>query len=408
MVDETSLLIVQLADDSFAVREHAQVQLTEAGEGVTQVLSAALRSSTDEEQRQRLEAIIKQIREDAVVGPSRITIECTDAPLDEVVAEINRQLRGPVVSYPRENWNNAPGVRVTLNLRRQPLWRVLRDICAQAGMLDISPSDEGIRLSMGCGALTRAPGDVSGPLLIVASRIAHQRTVEFTQGTHSTSDFTVHFSAIAEPKLKVMPGAAMVKLTHAVDDRGNSLLPPGHVDETYGGGSPFWAFQTRLRYPDQPGKVIRRIAGELTFNAASRFEQLELTDLTGAKNVTSDLAGFRFVVKQIVPQSDSRYEVNVAAVAPPGDPEAFNRLQQLLYSANLHLLDADGRSILRSAGPNFTPSENSNVIEMTSIFDRNLTDGRPAPAAAHKLIWQIPVETKAITVPFELNDLPLP
>jgi len=408
VVDDTPALVAQLSDESFTVRESAQLQLTEAGEPLAAQLRSALSNATDEERRSRLEAILKQIGEDAIIGPSRVTIDCQDMPLEQVVAEINRQVRGSPISYPRENWNNTPGPTVTLHVRRQPLWAVLRSICEQTGTLDISPGDNGIRLSLGCGALTRAPAAVSGPLLIVASRITHQKSVEFTQGAQRSSDFAVHFTALAEPKLKIMPGAASVRLTEAVDDRGNSLLPPGSIDETYGGGSPFWSFQTRLRFPDNPGTQISSIAGQLTFNAASRFESIELTDLANARNAQSDIGHFRFIVRQVTQTNDNRFEVAVAAVAPPGEPEEFNRLQQLLYSAELRLLDTEGRSIMRSAGPNFTPSERGNTIEMTTLFDRNLSDGRPAAGPAHKLVWQIPVESKPLTVPFELKNLPLP
>jgi len=441
---ESQILIAQLADDSFAVRERAQQELIETGEALVESIKAALAISTDEEQRQRLDSILKQISEDAVLGASRITLSMRDAPLDEVVAEINRQVRGAPVRYARDNWNKLPGPRVTLEARRQPLWAVLREICTQVGTLDISPGDDGVRLSLGCGALSRAPASVSGPMLIVASRIAHQKTVELAQGLHRTSDFAVHFTAIAEPKLKVMPGAATVRLKSALDDLGNNMLPQGHVDETYGGGSPFWSFQSKLAYPATPGRVIQRISGEITFNAASRFETIELTDwinqrgsferfgdfdfviqrvtaLGDSRYETIELTDwinqrgsferfgdFDFVIQRVTALGDSRYEVTVAAVAPANDPDAYNRLQQVLYAADLRVFDAQGRAIFRTAGPSFAPTDRSNLIEMTSIFDRSISDGRPAPGEASTIAWRVPVETRLITVPFELNNLPMP
>ncbi len=405
---ESQILIAQLADDSFAVRERAQQELIETGEALVESIKAALAISTDEEQRQRLDSILKQISEDAVLGASRITLSMRDAPLDEVVAEINRQVRGAPVRYARDNWNKLPGPRVTLEARRQPLWAVLREICTQVGTLDISPGDDGVRLSLGCGALSRAPASVSGPMLIVASRIAHQKTVELAQGLHRTSDFAVHFTAIAEPKLKVMPGAATVRLKSALDDLGNNMLPQGHVDETYGGGSPFWSFQSKLAYPATPGRVIQRISGEITFNAASRFETIELTDWINQRGSFERFGDFDFVIQRVTALGDSRYEVTVAAVAPANDPDAYNRLQQVLYAADLRVFDAQGRAIFRTAGPSFAPTDRSNLIEMTSIFDRSISDGRPAPGEASTIAWRVPVETRLITVPFELNNLPMP
>jgi hypothetical protein len=117
--------------------------------------------------------------------------------------------------------------------------------------------------------------------------------------------------------------------------------------------------------------------------------------------------GYRFLVRSIS-QAGERWEIRLSASAPRGRHEDFSRLQQMLYNPDLRLLDAAGRPILRSSGPNFTSAEDPNSLEMTLIFDRNLSDGRPMPGVARSLVWRIPVESKQLTLPFEIDDLPMP
>jgi hypothetical protein len=408
----------------FATRENAQRDLTEAGEDALPSLRAALSSGHDEERRTRVEAILKRIAEDTVIGPTRLSLDLRDVPIERAIDAINEQARGHVtVLFPRElvaanRESEADGPRVTLLARRQPLWSVLGRLCEQAD-LELSPSDDGVRLAPACGAprgLAAGPTAVAGPLLVAAARVYHQRSVEFMQGGTRTSDFGVQLNVLAEPKLRILPGAASLRLAVAEDDAGRSLLLDAGQDETYGGGAPYWTFSARLRYPDDrlaPGRPaappvrIRRLAGTVTFVAATRFETVDVTDLASAGNVAVEAGGCVYVLRR-VHQSGGRYEVSLAAAAPPGDAEAIARLQQTLYTAPVRLLDDRGRPLLRSAGPNFVASDRPHELELTVTFDRNLSDGRPAPGPACRLLWQIPAESRPISLPFELRDLPLP
>ncbi|MCS7033620.1 MAG: hypothetical protein NZ561_06445 [Phycisphaerae bacterium] len=403
--DEVGSQIALLTHDSFKVREAAQNHLIETGESCVPQLRAALRACTDEELRSRLELILKRIAEDAILGPTRITLDLHDVPIETAVHAVNAQAGRNLLMFPRDLYSEESGPRVTLQVVRQPLWSVLRELAGQGG-LEMTPCEDGIRLHSGCGLL-QGPGTVAGPLWITASRLYHQRSIDFNQGALRTSDFGLTLHVVAEPKLRLMPGPATLRLTCAVDDRGNSMLPEGPFCETYGGGTPYWSFTTRLRWPEQPGVRIRRLAGVIGFVAASRFETLESTELNELKDVAVSNGRSRLLLRQVT-RNGSRYEVSLAAIAPPGDSAEYNRLQQLLSAVDLRLLDGKGQSILRSSGPNFTTTDSPNTLEFSLVFDRNLSDGRPTPAPAARLIWQVPIETRALEIPFELVDLPLP
>ena len=80
---------------------------------------------------------------------------------------------------------------------------------------------------------------------------------------HTERDFSVQFTATAEPKLRVLQASSTARIEQATDDRGNSLLPPDAPPEGSQGytvnivGN--WSFAARLNFPDrdrQPGTRI--------------------------------------------------------------------------------------------------------------------------------------------------------
>lgn len=415
--DDVAAAIAGLADESFSRREAAQRHLLESGMAVEPQLRRALAESKDEEQRSRLETILKRVAEDSIVGPTRVSLSAENLSAVAAIEAIAEQSGVRIQLFPADLWQADAAPPVSVQAERSPLWLVLRRLCEQLA-LEPTVTDDGVRLipSTGCG-MTRGPATVAGPLLVSASRLSRLQAIDFSQGGTRNDEFTLTFNVLAEPKLRVMPGPAAVQVTEAVDDAGNALVSGRDAPEvSYNSGGPAWSFATRLRYPsEQPGRRIERMAGTITLPVAMRFATLEVSDVTQpGPHVMTAAAGLedgsewpRFAVRSIT-QTGERWEVNLSAAAPRGRNDAFNRLQQLLYNPDVRLLDADGRSILRSSGPNFTSSDAPNALFMTLVFDRNLSDGRPTPGTARSLVWRVPVETRQVTLPFEIRDLPMP
>ena len=47
-------------------------------------------------------------------------------------------------------------------------------------------------------------------------------------------------------------------------------------------------------------------------------------------------------------------------------------------------------------------------LEATLNYTRGRFGNVPAPGEPVKIVWEVPTETRDVTVPFELQDLPLP
>ncbi len=70
------------------------------------------------------------------------------------------------------------------------------------------------------------------------------------------------------------------------------------------------------------------------------------------------------------------------------------------------LVDGEGHALFRmnaAAG-----SMTNEQMELTIHYQRQNWNGGAAAGEPVKLMWEIPVESKEIQVPFELLDLPLP
>jgi len=406
-VDEIDRLVIDLGDEDFSRREAAQRQLAEMGPAAVSRLAAEMRLAADEERRSALQTILRQIEDEAVTGATRVSVEARQTSAYDVIASLAEQSGVRMQLLPIDLWRQDTAPAINLSARRQPLWSVLRRVCDQAG-LEPSVTDDGIRLvaSGGCGP-TRGPGTVSGPLLISAARIHHQRSIELSQGGIRHDEFVIGFNALAEPKLRIMPGPAAVTLSHAFDDVGNSLLLGQQPEISYGAGGPVWSFAVRLRYPEKPGGRIERLGGTILLPVATQFAVVRIDDLAAAQSRVVEAGGMRFAVRHVT-QTGDRWEVGLSATTPSNDREDFGKVQQLLYNPDIRLLDAAGRSILRSSGPNFTSSDHPGTLQMAMIFDRNLSDGRPTPGPARSLVWRVPIASKTISLPFEIVDLPMP
>ncbi|HSI33696.1 MAG TPA: hypothetical protein VK986_08920, partial [Tepidisphaeraceae bacterium] len=443
---EVRAIVARLSADDPAAREQAQAALVALGEDAHPQLVAALARATDPEVRSRLQAVVARVEQSRQVGQTRITLNLDNVPAADAVAELARQARGPIPVRPANHLTKS-SKRVSLKVDHRPYWEVMGLLCKQ---LDVEPStvadngrESGLALSPvgsgGGGGVngTRAWADrptvVAGPLLIRAEMIAHNRSLSLRDANDQTNDFSISLSVMAEPKLKVLDYAGTARIEEAVDDRGNSLLPaPGDdadpgPEETYGnvhGGSPGqWSVGATLTYPADPGRKIARLRGTVAAEVQIRAARLEVP-IQSARGVSVDLDGVRLRVKSA---DGLRAEVSVARDGR-GDAEWY-RLRALLCTGEALLVDEKGQVIARSQpGADADESDDGQRMDVRLRFARDGEDepefGRPgrrrggrgggaaeerrrAPEGA-KLIWDIPVETREVVVPFMFRDLPMP
>ena len=165
-----------------------------------------------------------------------------------------------------------------------------------------------------------------------------------------------------------------------------------------------WQFSARLNYPGpQLGKILRKLKGNVGVVLQTKFETIDIPNITSAKNVQKTAGTTHFTFKGLS-KTGELYQLAASAQADQNKPEEWNRVQTIFSSHDLKLLDADGEPwTVVGTGIN----GNNNTIEATITFSR---DGHPPPAPGEpsRLVMKIPTESRDVMVPFEFTDLPLP
>jgi hypothetical protein len=403
----TDVLIKQLSADTWKERQTAQEKLVGMGDDAVPVLKELVNKSEDEEIRTRAGAALRQIEENGRTGPSFVTIKVKDASPEEVFAQIARQSRCELPTMPKNLWKmggfNAP--RLTMEMERVPFWTAFKEACNQAGVYPQMGNERQLTLHRGNSSQWNGPTVVSGPFMIVANRVFRSNSVELATPQNVQHQFEVSLSAFAEPKIKVLQSGYEVKLEEAVDDAGNSLVPDGAFGDGISSGQQWmWSMTARLKYPDAPGKTIKRLKGSSRFVVQAKSERLDVPEVLSTKNLTKIVAGRRILLKEVKKNGD-QYEVSMTIYRDALTQAQWNAVQNPGYSVKL--LDKEGRA-LSSHG--WGGGGGGSEMSFTWNFSRNRfgAAGEDAPGEAYRLVWDIPVETREMSVSFEFKDLPLP
>jgi len=437
---EIDALLKQLASDDWPVRIAAQNRLASLGELAEARLKRAASESDDAEVRARCEAALHQIGENRMSGPTLITMNVFNVNPQIAFGEIARQVGTEFKPQNPSLWTpQMPPV--TLDVRREPLWEVIRRVREQCG-LDVEPGPGGWVVVQVPPGQDKAPTVTSGAFRVRATRIARSYAVDLTTGGLAQNEFVVHLLLQAEPKLKISGASPAAKLDAAEDENQLSLvpgvggggagaaagvaaavgpaLPPaavlamqnaalirGRPDMAMRQNAFEWPLAARLEYPPQgAGKRIARLKGSAACSVIVRTEMIEVPDLLNAANITHEAGGTSLTVRSCRKVGE-QYEVllTVSGDAVAAGPQVFmQRGPRASNQGMIRVLEGTGRELVQQGMPRIS-SMNNGRMDLTIKF------AAQAPlmvASPLKLMWQVPAEVREVDVPFEFIDLPLP
>jgi hypothetical protein len=397
-----------LGAESWKQRQAAQETLVRFGEDAVPRLTQLARSADDEEVRTRAGAALRQVEENALVGPSTLTLHFKDARPRDVFAAIAKQARCEFPTTPPNLWEQNPGAPVTVDVERVDFWTAFKDVCQKTGCYPTQGGmDRRMTLQQNPGATYwNGPSVTSGPFLVVANRIHRANSVDLTNPAAVQHEFTLALSTFVEPKIRVVQANFYADVDEAVDDRGNSLVPTDRIYGTMSSGQQWmWNATARLHYPDPPnaGTRIARLKGNLKFQIQTRSETLEIPEILTARNVTKRIAGRRVVFKELK-KTGEQYEVQLTIHRDGLSDREWNATQNPGYS--IRLLDRDGHAL---AANGWGSSSGGPTMTYTVNYTRTVWNGqRNTVGEPHRLVWEIPTETRDVSVPFEFKNLPIP
>jgi len=401
--------IRQLSADSWKDRQAAQELLVTFGdEAAPRLRSLAAGATDDEEVRTRAAAALRLIEENAMVGPSTVTLKLKDAKPQDVFASIARQAHTEFLTTPSNLWQNGALPAVSFDLERVNFWTAFKEICQKTGIYpQQGNNDRRMTLQqIGGGGNTfwNGPSVISGPFLIVANRIYRSNSVDLANPANVQHEFNIAFTVFSEPKLRVIQSSYYVNVDEAADEKGNSLVNSERVYGSINSGQQWmWNASARLNYPENAGKQIARFKGNMKFLLQTKAETLDVPDVMKVKNVTKTIARRRMLIKE-VKQNGEQYELSMTLYRDDMPQQEWFALQNPGYT--VHLLDKDGRQLTSSG---WGGGSNDREMNYTWTFNRNVWNGRQEKLGEpFRLVWEIPVETRETTINFEFKDLPLP
>jgi hypothetical protein len=398
----------QLGDDSWQLRQKAQDQLVRLGPDIRDRLAQALKQTTDEEVRTRIEAIIRQIDESRATGTSFITLHLKKASPKDAFAELAKQANAPIRAMPANLWESRTFDPKDIDLDHQPFWLAMKALCNTFGVVpQVNGMDHDLLVgdrNNGAHILGQAPAVTSGPFMVCATTINRRNYVDLNQPQNIQRNCSVQIMVLAEPKIRVLQGSWAARIDQAVDEKGNSIAMPlaGNEGIMNPGNSWMWNMTCNLVPKSGGGEKIARLKGSGHFLVQTRAESAEIPDVQSAKNVTRALGGKQLILKELRKTADNAYEAHVSLQG--WAPAEWN----LMFNNTLKLVDAKGNALLREM-PNMTAGgANGQPMEMKIPFKRTMWNNGEVAGDPVKLIWEVPTETKEVTVPFEFTNLPLP
>ena len=398
--------IGELSADDWQTRQKAQDALVQYGLDIRLRLSAVLRETKDEETRARVEAALRQIEENRITGASLITLHMTGAKPAEVFAEISRQASAELRASPVNLWESKSFPASDIDMERQPFWQALGDICNKFGVaLQNNMAMEMVIGDKAAGPKLwgEAPSVISGPFLVVCASIHRSHSIDLNQVKNVRRSCNVQFMIYPEPKMRVLQGTHMVRIEEAVDEKGNSLAIPGLApDMSYNPNTWPWNLTASLMPQVNTGQRIARLRGSGRFVIQTRSEQAEIGDVQNARGVTKVVAGKRFTLKEVRKQGN-QYVAMITLYRAGWTQGEWN---YMMYPQPFRMVDEHGVPLMRLGNGNSGGGPDQMDVDIQ--FQRQNWNGTENAGEPVKLLWEVPVETKEIGVPFEFRDLPLP
>ncbi len=397
-------LLRALSADDWLTREQAQSRLEQLDPTARPLLLGIMRQTTNHDIRARLEAALRTIDDNSRISPTLVTLSLKNVTARQAFSELAKQanIRIDVSDLERED---QP--RFSIDLPQQSFWQALRQLCVKTALQpEIRGQPPQIVIDSLATRWSCRPASAHGSFLVVADRIERDYKVDLARPDELQHRFILQLTAYSDPKLLILKNARDTRLEEAIDERGNSLLPPQeqeYVPESSDYRARWeWRLSARLHHPDGAGQRIARLRGSAQFLVRTQFQTWELSQIMTVQNATRTIAGSRLTIEGLA-RGDEGYTLRIrgqgalCGLMSPGLADQFEAIRR-----SIRLLDNHGRAFaVDFAG-------GSGREDWSYLFTFKPTPAQDATAEPAKLIWDVPTEAKILTVPFEFTNLPLP
>ena len=446
---EARELVERLGSPRYAEREEAATALEKHGRTARPVLVQAL-SSRDPEVRSRAAALLARIDSDLMTRPTLVALDFEDRPLEEVVRVLGE--RGEASLSLEVNNLPAWTARTIALVAPEPVpfWTAIDRLC-RAANLQYSATSPGPMMGRGTtlrllpGQQANGPTCDSGPFRVTLVSVHFQRDLMLARTPSMDlmppgmirgivpapppiaamepaavapvhEQFYVQMQLLAEPRLTIGQTREL-KLTEAIDERGQSLLPADSgVSQRFAaysgfGAAPVLQMPIALSRPDLPGKTIVRLRGALPVTVSVRKPDPLVVPLVAdsvgkvVRNATASVT-----IEDLNPVANNHQPTTIGLLVrimddphatesdPAGPGQGFR--QAVPFQNQFEVLDERGRTLSCFVSPRSSAQPEGTHLQLT-IVNAGET-GPPAEVRFYNL------SEASTEVDFEFQDVPIP
>jgi len=405
-------LVEQLNADEAAQREAAEKKLVElalkgnAADG--EAFLDALPKPNDrmpQEVQVRLARVASQVRSrlaKASIEGTRLTLDVADAPLAEVLEEIEKQTGNRLSDYREQFGQPTSEKKVTLKVEDQPFWAAL-DKTLDAVQMSPYPFSGEETLAL----VDREPGVLrrfgravyTGPFRIEATSVFANRGVRAPE----QSGLRVELEISWEPRLKPIAITQAAADLKAVCDDGRetpSTSEDAVFDVEIERGSHAAEVTIPLQLPAREAKTLSTLTGKMTALVPGRVVDLKFENLADAKEQTQEAGGVTVTLDRVV-KNQAVWEIHmrIRLDSLEGGLESH---RGWVFQNITFLVDKQGEQ-LDNAGFE-TTMQTETEAGFAYIFE--LPEGREI--GDYTWVYRTPASIVAVPVAYKLEEVPLP
>jgi hypothetical protein len=407
-------LVEQLDAADAADRDAAEKQLVElglkdksaaSGEAFVDLLPKP-NDEMPQEVQVRLTRIASEIRnriaKQAIEGTT-VTLDVADAPLDEVLKELEKQTGNRVTDYREQFGQETADKKVTYSGKDQPFWAALDAILDGAQMSPYNDSGEAnlAIIDRDQGVLRRGGGRAvySGPFRIEATGASSQRGIRSPDQSGLSVDFEISW----EPRLRPIGLALNAADLKVVCDDGREAPVVGG-EEAFNvevqSGSHATDVTVSLQLPARKSEKLATVEGRMTALVPGRTAELKFDNLAAAKEVTQR-AGEVAVTLDRVTKNQALWEIHMRLAVESSDA-ALDVNGGWVFQNVATLVGKDGEPLDNAGFETTLQTED----EIGFAYFYELPEGRELKD--YTWVYRTPASIVAVPVEFKLENVPLP
>lgn len=411
LADDVKKLVAQMDDRDAAQREAAELALVELGaaakDGGEEFFTLLPTPSDDMSQETatrlaRIREVVQAKLGERVVVQSRVTLDFTDAPLADVLKEIEKQTGNRLVDGRETNGQDAPELKVTIKVADVPFWQALDEVLDQVNLAPYPYGGEEGGLSLVVrdqGVLRRAGrATYAGPFRIEPTRAAADRGLRNPDSSGLDVDLEVSW----EPRLRPVALAQDAEDLEVKSDD-ELEIPATSEGELFNVEVPADATGAEvtlsLRLPAREAKNLKLLKGRMTALVPSRVADVRFENLADGAEQSREIGGATVTLKRVT-QNQSLWEIHMRIAIDSQD--GANVQRGWVFQNETYLEGPDGDRI--EHGGFETTMQSDRETGFAYFFE--LPEG--GDISEYTWIYRTPAGIVQLPVEYELADIPLP